>query len=190
MGARPVVGIASTISSAVAPRVGIGHVAGWVGVGGPKEGPGGTDEWVQVGLSSLPGGRVHLYYEQKAPGVGLRLVDLGASFDGAAPRVAVRQVPLRPSWWRVYVDGRPVAPPLRLVGSAAGLTPVATGESWQPLGAGTGCNTFAFRFRRVRIVDRGARSWVRFETGWKLENAPYAVERRADGFTALFLAAA
>ena len=28
-----------------------GHVAGWVGVGGPGEGPGGSDEWLQIGLS-------------------------------------------------------------------------------------------------------------------------------------------
>jgi hypothetical protein len=144
---------------------------------------------LQVGLGSFPGGRIHLYYERMAPGVGLRVVDLGASVGGAARRVAVRQVSRRPSWWRVYVDGRPVAPPLRLSGSAAGLTPVATGESWQPAGAGIGCNSFAFRFRRIRVVDRGARSWVRFQTSWKLENPPYTVERDADGFTALSLAA-
>ena len=47
IGAMPVTAIASTVTSAVAPRVGIGHVAGWVGVGGPKEGPGGTHEWLQ-----------------------------------------------------------------------------------------------------------------------------------------------
>src|SRR5690242_18766525 len=27
-----------------------GHVAGWVGVGGPGEGPGGSNEWLQIGL--------------------------------------------------------------------------------------------------------------------------------------------
>jgi hypothetical protein len=145
---------------------------------------------VAVGLSCLPDGRLHLYYERNTPGVGLRLVDLGASVSGAPRQVAVRQVSRRPSWWRVYVDGRPVAPPLRLPGSAAGLTPVATGESWQPPGASTGCNRFAFRFRRVRVVDRGARSWARFETGWKVANPPYAVERDADGFTAFSLATA
>ena len=31
-----------------------GHVAGWVGVGGPGQGPNGTDEWLQVGSAAFP----------------------------------------------------------------------------------------------------------------------------------------
>src|SRR5205823_13691537 len=58
-------GIGATLTSVATPVVQHGHVAGWVGVGGPSEGPGGTAEWLQVGLNtpSQVGGRQKLYYE-------------------------------------------------------------------------------------------------------------------------------
>src|SRR5579884_1778723 len=45
-GDRRVAGIGATITPAPAGfDVRAGHVAGWVGVGGPGQGPNGTDEW-------------------------------------------------------------------------------------------------------------------------------------------------
>ncbi len=52
---RPPDGISASLSSLGTPVVESGHVAGWVGVGGPGQGPGGANEWIQVGLNSLPG---------------------------------------------------------------------------------------------------------------------------------------
>src|SRR5436190_19675677 len=48
----PGYGIGAALTSLAPPVVESGHVAGWVGIGGPGEGPGGTDEWLQVGLNA------------------------------------------------------------------------------------------------------------------------------------------
>src|SRR5437764_15263524 len=47
-------GISAVISPLDAFDILNGHVAGWVGVGGPGQGPGGSDEWAQIGLSGFP----------------------------------------------------------------------------------------------------------------------------------------
>src|SRR6266540_2948689 len=39
-------GIGAALASVARPVVERGHVAGWVGVGGPGQGPNGTDEWL------------------------------------------------------------------------------------------------------------------------------------------------
>src|SRR5258708_30695493 len=46
-------GVGATLTAIGAPSVKNGHVAGWVGLGGPHEGPNGRDEWIQVGLNTL-----------------------------------------------------------------------------------------------------------------------------------------
>ena len=46
-----------------------GHVAGWVGVGGPGQGPNGTNEWIQIGYSGFPWVTgSDIYYEVAQPG--------------------------------------------------------------------------------------------------------------------------
>src|SRR5262249_60096018 len=46
-----------------------GHVAGWVGVGGPGQGPNGSDEGLQIRYSGFPGSpRSHIYYPGALPG--------------------------------------------------------------------------------------------------------------------------
>jgi hypothetical protein len=62
-------GISATVTSVQDFDVLHGHVAGWVGVGGPGEGPGGANEWLQLGLSGFPGvGGSDIYYEVALPG--------------------------------------------------------------------------------------------------------------------------
>ena len=46
-------GVSATIAPLAQPSVADGHVGGWIGVGGTEEGPGGTAEWLQVGLASF-----------------------------------------------------------------------------------------------------------------------------------------
>jgi hypothetical protein len=184
MGAKGVEGVEATLEPTAEPDVRSGHVAAWVGVGGPDAGPGGADEWLQVGLSSLGDGSIHLYYEVVAPHVALHYVDLGSSEVGRPVRVAVLELTARPDWWRVWVDGRPVSPPLQLSGSEHRLVPVATAESWRPAGATPSCNTFTYRFRGVRVAARRGGPWSPFVAAWTLQRSPYAVERRGDGFVA------
>src|SRR5689334_1970719 len=61
-------GVAATITPLSRPTVRGGHVAAWVGVGGPGAGPHGADEWLQVGISVEPSRGDALYYELAAPG--------------------------------------------------------------------------------------------------------------------------
>src|SRR6266704_2315756 len=64
---QPASGVAATVTSLSPPQVLGGHVAAWVGVGGPGAGPGGSDEWLQAGLSSFSDGKGRLYYELALP---------------------------------------------------------------------------------------------------------------------------
>ena len=62
-------GVRATLSAMARPYVASGHVAAWIGVGGPGAGPNGADEWIQVGLSAFSDGSSQLYYEVTRPGV-------------------------------------------------------------------------------------------------------------------------
>ena len=149
-------GIRATITLTRRPTVDAGHVAGWVGVGGQGQGATGGDAWIQAGIASLRGLGTVVYAEitQEAHEPELVLVDEDVEV-GRAYRIAVLEVAGRPGWWRVWVDGRPVTPMLRMRGTSGRWAPIATAESWN---AGTSaCNDFAFRFERVSVSSGRAR---------------------------------
>jgi hypothetical protein len=176
--ARPGHGIRATVTPLAAPAVGAGHVAGWVGVGGRGEGPGGSDQWLQVGLASVPGAPLLLYVEVTRPGREpvFRLVDEGAA-AGEPRRLAVLELAGRPGWWRAWADGRPVTPPVHLPGSSGRLRPIATAESWD--GGSGGCNAFAFRFEDVAVAAAGGGSWRAFLPGHRFLDAGFRLRRLA-----------
>src|SRR5205823_5283369 len=101
-------GVAATIAAVAAPQVADGHVAAWVGLGGPGAGPGGADEWLQAGIAAFPDGTASLYYEIALPNAQPRYVDLGPASRSRPYRVAVVETATRRSWWRIWIDGRPV----------------------------------------------------------------------------------
>ena len=106
-------GIAAVLTALAQPSVESGHVAGWVGVGGPGQGVGGTDEWLQAGLNSLPGTGNTLYYEVMRPGSGGTYVEVETDVPtGHQFQVKVLETASAPGVWRVWVDGRPVSPPI------------------------------------------------------------------------------
>ena len=143
----------------------VGHVAGWVGVAGG--GPGGTGGWLQVGLATLGGevGRTsELYYEVAAPGARPYSVEIGQEIEpGSARRVAVLEMAGRRTWWRVWVDNRPVSPPLHLPGSGNGWYPQALGENAD--GGVGACNTYAYRFADLTLARASGGSWRPLEGG-------------------------
>jgi hypothetical protein len=57
----PSSGIRAYLTTIKQPHVKAGHVAGWVGVGGPGLGPNGTDEWLQAGYSGFQTGEAQVY---------------------------------------------------------------------------------------------------------------------------------
>src|SRR4051794_33676120 len=67
-------GVSATITPLRTPRLSGGHIAAWVGVGGPGLGPNRTDEWLQAGISAEPGRGVALYYELALPNEPVRYV--------------------------------------------------------------------------------------------------------------------
>lgn len=173
-------GVRATISQVRAPEVAAGHVAGWVGVGGPGQGVNGTDEWIQVGLASVPGSAPFLYAEITRPGQApsFQLVEEDVPL-GASRRVAVLEMAGRPNWWRVWVDGDPVTQPVFLRGSSLRWSPIATAESWN--GGQGACNRFSFRFERVSVSRSLGGSWLQFQPGYKFLDSGYNVRTLAGG---------
>ncbi|MGH2935180.1 MAG: hypothetical protein ACRDL2_11815, partial [Gaiellaceae bacterium] len=140
-------------------QVRAGHVAGWVGVGGPGEGPGGADEWIQVGFSAFPGSVGNdIYYEVARPGSPITYHRVRAAVaPGVSMRLSVLEVHGRLDWWRVWVDGSPVSAPIHLPASHERWRPVVTAESWD--GGTPACNDFLYQFGAVRIASSPGGTW-------------------------------
>jgi hypothetical protein len=166
------------LTSLAQPAVESGHVAGWIGVGAPGQGPGGSNEWIQVGLNSLPGTGNTLYYEVVRPGAGSTYAEVARNVSNGRPvRVAVLETASHRNAWRVWVDGRPVTPPINLVGSHRALTPMAMGESWD--GGRPACNRYNYRFARVSVAAAPGGSWQAATTTSMLQDPGYRVVKRA-----------
>ncbi len=171
-------GISVKLASLASPVVQSGHVAGWVGVGGPGQGPGGSDEWLQVGLNSLPGTANTLYYEIMRPGTGQTYAEVDTHVpNGKTLRLAVLETATVPGAWRVWVNGRPVTPPIALAGSHGALAPMAMGESWD--GGRPACNRFEYRFADVSIAASPGGSWAAARDATVLQDPGYKVVKRA-----------
>jgi hypothetical protein len=167
---KPVAGVAATLTLLDEPSVAAGHVAGWVGVGGSGMGPGGTDEWLQVGFASFdqPDGR--LYYELALPHKQPKFVQLASGIQpGQEVRVAVVELPFHPNQWVVVTpDG--IVGPFNLPRSHGRWSPLATGESWTRSGARV-CNSYDYRFGDVQLTANGdwhalGRAAVLRDRGW------------------------
>ncbi len=165
-----------------------GHVAGWVGVGGPGQGPGGRDEWLQIGLSGFPGSTTSdVYYELTVPGANPSYHQLATALPvGRAVRVAVLEMHNRPNWWRVWLNGAPASDPLHLPGSHDRWSPIATAESWDG-GTGGACNGFLYSFKGVSIAGSPGGGWRSLAQAYDI-TGPSTKLRRADANGA-FLAA-
>jgi hypothetical protein len=180
-------GVRATLTALRENTVKRGQIAAWVGVGGPGQGANGADEWLQVGLASFPGWPRNLYYELKRPGAdaAFRLLEENVP-RGESRRVAVLELGGRPSWWRVWVNGRPASQPIHLPGSTPRWRPIATAEAWD---AGLGvCSRFAFRFEQVEVAAGLGGSWMRFRHGARFQDKGYRLSL-LDGGATSFLAA-
>jgi hypothetical protein len=180
-------GVRATLTALRENAVKQGQVAAWVGVGGPRQGANGADEWLQVGLASFPGWSRNLYYEVKRPGADAAFHLVAENVPrGEGRRVAVLELGGRPSWWRVWVDGRPASQPIHLLGSTRRWQPIATAEAWN---ARSGvCSRFAFRFERVEVAAGRGGSWTRFRRGARFQDKGYRLSLLNGGATS-FLAA-
>ena len=171
-------GISALITPLDAFDVLNGHVAGWVGVGGPGEGPGGTNEWIQVGYAGFPSiTGSDIYYEVAQPGRFPTYHQVTAGLPvGTLSKVTVLEMHNRPNWWRVWLNHKPVSPPIRLPESHYRWSPIATAESWDGGNGGT-CNTFLYRFRHVVIAHAPGGGWHQLTGGFPIRSATTRIQR-------------
>lgn len=169
-------GVRARITLLEQASVPAGHVAGWVGVGGPDSGPNGEDQWLQVGIAVLPQTAPMLYAEITQAGRPSRFVPLESNLEpGATRSVAVLEIAKHPGWWRVWVGEKPVTRAIRLLGSSDNLHPIATAESWN--GGGNGCNSFRYRFDSVGVAGTRGGSWRTFRPGYEFLDRGYRIRK-------------
>ena len=162
-----------------------GHVAGWVGVGGPGEGPRGSDEWIQIGLSGFPGVTGNdVYYEVALPHHYPAYHQVAADLPfGRTVKVAVLEMHNRPNWWRVWFDRHPVSRPIRLPDSHDRWSPIATAESWDG-GSGGACNGFLYSFRDVAVAFAPGGGWRALARNDKIISSTTRLRRARASFIA------
>ena len=171
-------GVRATITPTRTPGVAAGHVAGWVGVGGPGQGASGEDAWIQVGVASLHGLEPFVYGEITRGGRDPQFIPLENGVTvGESRRVAVLEMSRQPGWWRIWVNGKPVTKPVHLPGSSGRWAPIATAESWN--GGQAACNSFSFRFERVSVSYGGGGSWRPFVSGHRFLDRGYGLRSLA-----------
>jgi len=178
--------VGSGISAVITPlgpfSIPNGHVAGWVGVGGPGQGPNGTDEWLQIGLSGFPGFYTDVYYEVTRPHQAPVYHEVMANPPADRPyRFAVEED--RPNWWRVWMNGKPVSPSIYLPDSHNQFMPIATAESWDG-GTGGACNNFLYSFQRVKIAHRPGGLFHNFAGGYPIRSPKARMQRTGAAFIA------
>jgi hypothetical protein len=185
---RHAFGISATVTPLGAFQIIAGHVAGWVGVGGPGEGPNGSDEWLQVGFSGFPQLTGNdLYFEVTKPSGNPTYHQLATNLPaGRAVRLAVLEMHKRPNYWRVWVNRRPASQPIYLPGSHGRWSPIATAESWDG-GTGGTCNDFLYRFHGVAVANFPGGGWHALLTGYKIGDP--ATRLTWKSHTASFIAA-
>jgi hypothetical protein len=152
-------GIGAVLDPLQTPTVSAGHVGAWIGLGGPGEGPGGTDEWIQVGFSAFPNDKVsRISYEVTIAGSEPKYVELDSSVrPGERHSFKVLETARRKGWWRVWVDGKAVSPAVRLPGSHGAWYGQASAESWN--GGVHACNSFHYRFANVTLAHSDGGDW-------------------------------
>lgn len=169
-------GVRATITPTVQPYVAAGHVAGWIGVGGPGQGADGETVWIQVGVTSIPDTPTMIYAEITRGGQTPVFVPLLQGIAvGESHKVAVLEMAGRPNHWRVWLDGAAVTEPILLANSTSRWRPIATAESWN--GNQGVCNRFGFRFDGVGVAASKGGSWRPFSPGHKFLDRGYDVRR-------------
>ena len=173
-------GIAATVTVARAAVVASGHVAGWIGVGGPGKGANGTNAWIQIGLNAEPGRDNVIYAEAWIPGRGQVYKELGEAPTGQHVRLAILEVKGQPGTWRAWVDGKPVTEPVALPGSEGGTWQGdAMGESWRS--GSQSCNGYAYRFQNLTYATAAGGGWRPVSGTVSLQDPGYRLVRQAAG---------
>jgi hypothetical protein len=167
-------GISARITATRISAVTSGHIAGWVGVGGAGQGANGADEWIQIGISSVPGGQTEIYYEVAQAGQRAAYTRVASIATGESRIVGVYEV--APTVWVATVDGVPVMKPVMLPGSHNTWHGMATAESYD--GGTTACNTYGIQFADLRVADFSG-LWLPIQHAQAFSNGGHALTTTA-----------
>ena len=160
-----------------------GHVAGWVGVGGPGLGPNGTDEWLQIGLSGFPGLYSDVYYEVTLPNQNPTYHEVVQNPPAGHPyRFAVKET--QPNHWQVWMNGHPVSPSYYLPQSHNAFMPIATAEAWDGGGNNGACNDFLYSFQHVKVAKRPGGVFHALTGGYRIKSPKATLDRKGSSFIA------
>jgi len=174
LSSEPVHGVSASISAPLTPTVQSGDVAGWIGIGRVRV-PGKRGS-IRAGILSSAGSSPQIFYEVRRFRTGEWRRFLGPQVAaGEIHRVSIREIPWRRGYWRVFMDGRRVSGPIKVVRRQRGSGAIATAESWD--GGTPTCNQFAFRFGPVRVRQVGP--WRRLSARRVLQDPGYSVVRQA-----------
>ena len=179
---QPRKGIKASVTALTSAQVNQGHVAAWIGVGGPDSGANGEAEWLQTGLNAVENGPSELYLEVTRPGSDPEYTTiLPQVTPGRSYRLAVLELAGRRDQWQVYVNGKPTGEPVALTGSER-FQPMAMSESWN--GGTPTCNGFAYSFDRLLVANK-PNVWQPLTDASTLADAGYRVsDKTTSGFTA------
>jgi hypothetical protein len=158
-------GIRARVTNVTTPRVAIGHVAGWLGVGGPGLGPNGTDEWLQAGFVALENGPQQIYYELTLPKTPTSYHPIKTAVDTRETHLlTVLEMKGKLGAWRVWLDNVPVSPAVTLPRSHDRFVPQAIAETWN---AGTRqCNDYRYSFTQIQIARAPGGAWGSGKPGY------------------------
>jgi hypothetical protein len=175
-------GIKATVTALAPAQVAKGHVAAWIGVGGPESGVNGEAEWLQTGINGFENGSSELYLEVTRPGSSPEYTTIVPQIvPGRSYRLAVLELAGRPDQWQVYVNGKPAGGPVALPASKR-FQPMAMSESWN--GGTPTCNGFAYSFDRLQVASK-PNLWKPLTDATTLTDAGYRVsDKTTAGFTA------
>jgi len=176
-------GIEAAVTMLAPPVVTLGHVAGWIGVGGLNAGPAGKTEWLQAGAATTAGGKSEIYAESVQVGGTPTYQALVADVVPGRPyHLSVRTMPNHPEAWQVFLNGRPVTAAVTLPGSKQ-FEPMVMTESWDG-GSPPSCNGFFYRFAQLKIASSDG-VWRALTNTTALVNKGYEiVDRTLTGFSA------
>ncbi len=156
-------GVRATITATRALQVDAGHVAGWVGVGGPGQGVGGEDAWIQVGIASAFGTRTVPLRGDHARRPLPEFIPLDPDVRSARRGTSRCSRSRAPGMLARLGRRQPVTKPVKIRGSSGRWAPIATAESFS--GGKVACNSFAFRFERVLVSHGPGGAWKPFDSG-------------------------
>jgi hypothetical protein len=181
---RPRSGVRAKLRAVTQPRVAAGHVAGWLGVGGPGQGPNRSTVWLQAGYSAMMDWPQQIYYEVTLPKQGTRYRTIKAALSPGETHVrAVLEVKGTRGRWQVMLDGKAASPVITLPGSHARFAPQVLAETWN---AGTrSCNHYSYSFKEIRMARAPGGSWTLPKAGYVWRNRQnQAVKTARDSFVA------